>query len=145
MLTYLSTRAVLGYLSTRKKCCTCIIRLSLSSSHWGARKGSSCGSCTHVRARITVRRWAPDWPLVANGGPTAREVDVRTPRQHSDSSRSFLVVSATGSAHGSGREHHPRNAKKRLVRSAPSSRPWKSFVTFVNGSPIMESAHVFYS
>lgn len=92
---------------TRKRSCICIIRLLSSGSEKGF-KPWVVYACT--RARITVRRWAPDWPLVANGGPTAREVDVRTPRQHSDSSRSFLVVSATGSARGPGREHRPRNA-----------------------------------
>jgi len=60
--------------------------------------------------------------LVANVGPTAREVDVRTPRQHSDSSRSFLVVSATGSP----REAWPLTREKDTWVHAGS--PWKSFV-----------------
>lgn len=40
------------------------------------------------------RRIGRSWRTTRRDGPIAREVDVRTPRQHSESSRSFLVVSA---------------------------------------------------
>lgn len=48
---------------------------------------------------------------IAERRADCREVDVRTPRQHSDSSRSFLVVSATGSALAE--RHRARTSRKR--------------------------------
>lgn len=97
----------------------------------GARKGSSRVS------RTSTNYGSPMGAGLAArgerlGGPTAREVDVRTQRQHSDSSRSFLVVSATGSVR-SARESRREKARCPFVHDA-ARRVWKSFVTFVNDS-----------